>query len=259
MQDELTELEEQLAALDTASQPRSGPESRRASAAQGGDLEWRKIELFNRISLKMTQYNAALEQYRKTGEGFGTPGLAKIDGYKRYLERERPVVPSETGFLNFPHDLIDLDARSASLAGLGLTPEQIAQLQRLKVLQTPNGGFAFHVPAIPGEARLQALALGIAASILVPILSWTIIPTFLGRMSVALCVAVGILGILTKKDRRREEARALGQQMVKHEKGKEAADGRGEETNVHGEYTHEKIVAAGVYALGMAVLAVMIG
>ena len=63
LQDELTELEEQLHRLDTAdTQTRRLqncilPASRRSEAMAGGELQWRKTDTLGKIGFKLTQYS----------------------------------------------------------------------------------------------------------------------------------------------------------------------------------------------------------
>lgn len=66
LQDELSELEEQLHHLDNADTQsrlsrREGkvvPASRRAAAIQGGELQWHKTDILGRIGFKLGQYSA---------------------------------------------------------------------------------------------------------------------------------------------------------------------------------------------------------
>jgi hypothetical protein len=68
LQDELSELEEQLHRLDNADTQsrRAGlggrvvPASRRAAALQGGELQWHKTDVLGRIGFKLAQYSASL-------------------------------------------------------------------------------------------------------------------------------------------------------------------------------------------------------
>ena len=71
LQDELSELEEQLHRLDSAdTQFRRAvggkvvPASRRAAAMQGGDLQWHKTDVLGRIGFKLAQYSASLIPFR---------------------------------------------------------------------------------------------------------------------------------------------------------------------------------------------------
>jgi hypothetical protein len=65
LQDELSELEEQLHRLDNADTQsrRAGlggrvvPASRRAAAMQGGELQWHKTDVLGRIGFKLAQYS----------------------------------------------------------------------------------------------------------------------------------------------------------------------------------------------------------
>lgn len=70
LQDELSELEEQLHRLDNAdTQFRRAvggkvvPASRRAAAMQGGDLQWHKTDVLGRIGFKLAQYSTSLAPY----------------------------------------------------------------------------------------------------------------------------------------------------------------------------------------------------
>jgi hypothetical protein len=66
LQDELSELEEQLHRLDNADTQsrRAGlggrvvPASRRAAAMQGGELQWHKTDVLGRIGFKLAQYSS---------------------------------------------------------------------------------------------------------------------------------------------------------------------------------------------------------
>ena len=66
LQDEISELEEQLHRLDTAdTQTRRTerhiiPASRRAAAAAGGELQWHKTDVLGRIGYKLAQYSMLL-------------------------------------------------------------------------------------------------------------------------------------------------------------------------------------------------------
>ena len=70
LQDELSELEEQLHRLDHAdTQSRwAGPErrvipaSRRVAAMQGGDLQWHKTDVLGKIGFKLAQYSSSLSR-----------------------------------------------------------------------------------------------------------------------------------------------------------------------------------------------------
>jgi hypothetical protein len=68
LQDEISELEEQLHRLDSADTQsrRAGangsvlPASRRAAQAAGGELQWHKTDILGRIGFKLAQYSMCL-------------------------------------------------------------------------------------------------------------------------------------------------------------------------------------------------------
>lgn len=69
LQDEISELEEQLHRLDNAdTQSRRAdryivPASRRAAAQAGGELQWHKMDILGKIGYKLGQYSAALSVF----------------------------------------------------------------------------------------------------------------------------------------------------------------------------------------------------
>lgn len=213
LQDELVELEEQLHRLDNAdTQSRSLfsanatdvrilPASRRAAAHAGGELEWHKIDLINKISFKLGQYNQALVSFNKLTQELDSPDPDAVKKYRHYLEKEKPVMENETRFLNAAGDLVALGRKAPTPAPAPASePSQALQVQGRKVRFSTD--IATSIPEKPLSSSpspsSHLIAVTIAASVLIPILTFTVIPGFLGRMTVVLLVASGMFGALVQ-------------------------------------------------------------
>lgn len=113
LQDELSELEEQLHRLDTADtqtrrlQDCILPASRRAEHASGGELQWQKTDILGKIGFKLGQYNHALSAFRET-QHLPSPALADVEAYRAYLAADNPIAEAETRFLDPTDDLVSL-------------------------------------------------------------------------------------------------------------------------------------------------------
>ncbi|KAK3346871.1 hypothetical protein B0T25DRAFT_613534 [Lasiosphaeria hispida] len=113
MQDELTELEEQLHRLDTAdTQTRRLsncilPASRRAEFMSGGELQWHKTDILGKIGFKLGQYNHVLTSFTET-QNLNPASLADIEAYRTYLATQNPIAEIETRFLDPTEDLVCL-------------------------------------------------------------------------------------------------------------------------------------------------------
>ncbi|KAK4032330.1 hypothetical protein C8A01DRAFT_20585 [Parachaetomium inaequale] len=113
LQDELSELEEQLHRLDTAdTQTRRLrncilPASRRAEFMAGGELQWRKTDILGKIGFKLGQYNHALDSFTKT-LNLRPAYIGDIEDYRTYLATHNPIAEIETRFLDPANDLVCL-------------------------------------------------------------------------------------------------------------------------------------------------------
>jgi hypothetical protein len=192
LQDELSELEEQLHRLDNAdTQSRSvidtahnsellvQPASRRLGAQMGGDLEWHKADLVARIAYKMAQYNSTLSSFNST-QTLQSADEAAVEKYREYLAAEKPVVDAETRFLDATGDLVILGPSSK--------PKVRKEVRFSRTDQE----------MMSAPPQLFSLAIAIAAAVLVPILTFAVIPGFIGRMTVVMLVALGIMGAMVQ-------------------------------------------------------------
>lgn len=122
LQDELSELEEQLHRLDTAdTQTRRLqncilPASRRAEFHSGGELQWHKTDILGKIGFKLGQYNHALASFREA-QDLPSPEGDDVEVYRTYLARENPIAENETRFLEVGDDLVLLARQGGEGAG----------------------------------------------------------------------------------------------------------------------------------------------
>lgn len=133
LQDELSELEEQLHRLDTAdTQTRRLqncilPASRRAESMAGGELQWRKTDILGKIGFKLGQYSKhflflrrihenrrltipdhALDSLNKT-MSLPPASRSDVEDYRTYLATHNPIAEIETRFLDPAEDLVCLE------------------------------------------------------------------------------------------------------------------------------------------------------
>ncbi|KUJ10934.1 uncharacterized protein LY89DRAFT_739914 [Mollisia scopiformis] len=209
LQDELSELEEQLHRLDHAdTQSRRTdrhivPASRRAAAMAGGELQWHKTDVLGRIGFKLAQYNQALTSFNET-QSLAPPTIDDIDQYREYLEVEQPIHEAETHFLDPEDDLVSLSSQplhhrspyrrhhsespSSEVSSSDISSRHLASASapsaesKLPELQNPTKDTV--------QSIFPALAAAIATSILLPVLTFTVIPGFIGRLTVTLLVAL---------------------------------------------------------------------
>ncbi len=157
-----------------------------------------------------------------------TPSLADIDTYRTYLATQQPITEIETRFLDGVEDLITLapaaGGRSPSPSDSAV--EYLRSLDDEAAALTPipraatapqfatSFGSAASSTASPRSSRpptaqqqfpdepaaplvsgeLPHLAIATAVAVLVPILTFAVIPGFIGRMTVVLLVAMAVFG-----------------------------------------------------------------
>jgi len=165
----------------------------------GGELQWHKMDILGKIGYKLGQYNQALSSFNST-QALAPPDPEDIDYYRSYLETERPIAEHETHFLDPVDDLVSVcedtlprppfqmsstsyDASSSMISSDNEASHSPHSLSSSRLLS-------------PGEDRrekspLPALATAIAAMILIPLLTFNVIPNFIGRVTVTLLVALG--------------------------------------------------------------------
>ncbi|TKA68571.1 hypothetical protein B0A55_08898 [Friedmanniomyces simplex] len=182
LQDELSELEEQLRTLDEIiaqmdptppERPRT-PVSRRGEAYSGTEIHLQRTHLLGRIFLKTEQYNRAMTAYTGLANSAHQAPAEDVEAYRQWLDKYTPLHAVETQFLqHHPGDLI-----------------------------APGGSSKFTHPSPPaGEeeetlpTRKQAAAAAALAylpiALMLPLLLFSLIPTLAGRLAVTALIAAG--------------------------------------------------------------------
>ncbi|KAI9860296.1 MAG: hypothetical protein M1813_006185 [Trichoglossum hirsutum] len=185
LQDEVSELEEELRRVDEADaqarQVAAGmgaglphPASRRVGAKLGGDLEWKKLDILGRVFIKMGQYNQALSSYSKLVKNLDPASKEDIKRYKHWMTKHNPIAEPEARFLHEEADLLSV-MRSNKL------PEKPAPTRL-----SPRWSFLL------GDGYM----LVIAAAVLLPILAFVVVPGYLGRLAFVATVALATVALL---------------------------------------------------------------
>lgn len=208
LQDELCELEEQLHRLDTADTQNRRlqscilPASRRAEYLSGGELQWHKTDTLGKIGFKLEQYNHVLSSFNTT-QSLPTPTLEDINQYRTYLATHNPIAELETRFLDAIDDLVcvtdNLPATPDFEGSATATP-----MPRNFNLPSPansnssqySGSYSQDVDDGDETRPFVPLSLAMATAVVVPVLTFGVIPGYLGRIAVVLLVGLGILGML---------------------------------------------------------------
>ncbi|KAL9131699.1 MAG: hypothetical protein Q9217_000440 [Psora testacea] len=111
LQDEISEIEDQLRELDAAiaqedSDLERGPESRRSEAKLPSQLQWHRLDLLGRSFAKVDQYNRALTSYSNLVKSLDPASQRDIKIYKEWIAQHVPVSREETRFLQTEADLV---------------------------------------------------------------------------------------------------------------------------------------------------------
>ena len=139
LQDELSEMEEQLKDLDDAiareEQNGAGRSaSRRAEAKLPSQLQWHRLDLLGRSFAKVEQYSErrffkppcsgqvanhcfpdrALTSYSNLTKSLEPASHADITAYRSWISKHAPMVESESAFLNLDSDLLSVSPPLAS-------------------------------------------------------------------------------------------------------------------------------------------------
>ncbi|RDL32679.1 uncharacterized protein BP5553_09135 [Venustampulla echinocandica] len=199
LQDELSELEEQLHRLDhTDTQSRRtandiAPASRRAAAAAGGELQWHKTDVLGRIGYKLAQYNQALSSFNST-RSLAAPDPEDISNYRTYLRTVNPIAEAETHFLDPEGDLVSIYS-GHTLTSSSFTPSDQSSYSSYAPSTIPSENKPEGpIPAgTQSQDVLPAVAISLAVAILVPILTFSVIPGFVGRLTATSLVVGGVL------------------------------------------------------------------
>jgi hypothetical protein len=168
-QDEIAEMEEELQYLDDAeSQCRVlearatgrpiAPASRRVMprSQRHNAIFFRRLDLLGRLSIKVEQYNQLLASFNRIDKTLPTAAERDITTYRSFLDSHVPIPSVETKFLDHDGDLV-----SISRTSFGLT----------------DSSTAYFLIAIT------------ATALVLPLLAFSAIPQFLGRV-----IVLGLIG-----------------------------------------------------------------
>ncbi|RVX75318.1 hypothetical protein B0A52_00671 [Exophiala mesophila] len=122
LQDEIIEMEEQLASLDVADtrsrlRPDGSaiPASRRLQWQRAqSDLPGQRLEVLGRLYIKLEQYYQALDAAQKVSKACFPAVPAEIESFRTWLRDNKPLTPAESKFLDEVEDLIVLNDKTSS-------------------------------------------------------------------------------------------------------------------------------------------------
>ncbi|KAB8074689.1 hypothetical protein BDV29DRAFT_117466 [Aspergillus leporis] len=176
LQDEIAQMEEELGVLDeyeelnrisTAEQERTKivPASRRmdAQAQVYSSLHYRREEIMTALTHKTQQYNNALSAYSKVLQTLPSASDKDIDTYRNWMDENSPIALAETRFLDHSKDLVSLASRAVS---------------------SPTPVFSAIIIA--------------SAAILLPLLAFSMISEFSGRLLIVAVVGGAASAIASK-------------------------------------------------------------
>ncbi|KAF2753687.1 hypothetical protein EJ05DRAFT_168399 [Pseudovirgaria hyperparasitica] len=211
LQDEITELEEELRFLDEsiaqmAPRGRDGsiqPASRRADARYGNDLHYRRTEILGKVYVKLGQYNQALSSFHsvKAIEG---PKTDDINDFTSWLEQHTPVDKIETQFLTKKDDLLNINTTTTQATQLHHAPETASLSPAWDSIHPAMfvSPFAFLVPLfaivfIPGTVA-RMIALAATALAIASLISLTRLHACMAHRDWAICGSIyfGLMSVL---------------------------------------------------------------
>jgi hypothetical protein len=280
LQDELSELEDQLRNLDAMdTQYRTTehskfvvPGSRRQP--RSAQLEGARREVLGQVGWKLSQYNSVLKGFGEIEQGFEAPEEGERERYQEFIEEGRWVVDAEMGWVG-REDLVvlgrgkererdrererervgmaerrrrkeivgqemeyasEISSLYPSSVGSSQASSPTAILHKYRKEQPLSAGqqpvYAAAASASSSNSQITQLTAALIAAVLIPVLTFTVIPGFIGRMTVAGLVATAVTCICVQA-------------------GIEGVSG--------GVWGREGMVCAGGYLVAMVVLAGLVG
>ncbi|TVY43159.1 hypothetical protein LOCC1_G004644 [Lachnellula occidentalis] len=206
LQDEISELEEQLHRLDTAdtqtrrTEKQIIPASRRAAAAAGGNCSGIKQTFWGGLDTSLL--NTALASFNTT-QSLSSPDPDDISTYRDYLQTAHPIAEVETHFLDPADDLVSIysdhippssSCYSTSQSATSSYPPSSVVTPSKTSEDSEVSERSESYPHAEVQSILPAHAAALATAILIPILAFTVIPNFIGRIAVTSIAAGGVLG-----------------------------------------------------------------
>ncbi|OTB03200.1 hypothetical protein M426DRAFT_321989 [Hypoxylon sp. CI-4A] len=188
----------------------------------GGELYWRKAEILGKIGFKLDQYNRILSSFKET-QGLPAPSMEDVHEYRSYLANHAPVAEAETRFLDNPDDLVCVSEDEPDVIDEDPVPTPIP-MQMPMPMQMPiqHPTFPMSEPRSRSPSKPRAvspyrrqeesstvtgddgydeppiipLSVAVTVAVILPILTFLIIPGYPGRLTVVTLVGLSILGAL---------------------------------------------------------------
>ncbi|KND89395.1 hypothetical protein TOPH_06051 [Tolypocladium ophioglossoides CBS 100239] len=214
MQADLADLENELLNLDMKDTIERGygllPASRRQERWGSSSLALQRTEILGQIGYKLCQYNKVITSFRKM-QDMPPPSMDEIHRYKVYLASSRLLVDDETRFLDAPEDLFSLAMKEPMPEGFvadeGTTPmprlaEEVEFPARSRNApeSEADSWASGRRPSVRPSTRTQdtlgatvsQLGLAMFVAVFAPIVTFSVIPTFAGRIAVVLLVGTSV-------------------------------------------------------------------
>lgn len=136
----------------------------------------------------------ALSSFNTT-QSLTAPAPTDVDTYREYLSTEHPIAEAETHFLDPSDDLVSICSSIPSPSPPMSNQSQSQPLSRSEsqISATPSNCESIVTSDHEPQSQLQGLAVAIAVAVLVPILTFSVIPGFIGRVTVVGLVASGVV------------------------------------------------------------------
>jgi hypothetical protein len=166
LQDELSELEEQLRTVDeiiaqldqSFREGQRVPASRRAEMCSASEIHHRRIELLGRIFNKTKQYDEAMTAYNDMCRNAQPAEKEHVQEYQRWMSKHAPIHDIESRFLQRQDDLVMPGKNEPS-----------------KTVESPMKSALTYLPV----------------ALVLPLLLFSLIPTFAGRLAVTALLGFG--------------------------------------------------------------------
>jgi hypothetical protein len=124
------------------------------------------------------------------------PTLSEIHEYRDYLKKHAPIDDNETRFLEYSDDLVSLARPNYNAYDCTNDEDAPTPMPRMSAFipSSPASEAGSNVSADDhARVALPHLAIGMAVAILLPILTFPVIPAYVGRMTVVLLVGLSVL------------------------------------------------------------------
>lgn len=131
--------------------------------------------------------------------GLPEPSLQEVLAYQSYLRDFNPIVEGESQYLDFAGDLVNLGRRkrrpNSNPSDEPASPisqfSGVLGFSRPPSSQISNASSSIHPAESNSKLALNRLAIALAVIVLAPIVSFAVIPGFVGRMTVVFLVGLG--------------------------------------------------------------------